>query len=325
MNALSATATCFGKIPSRGDFVKGQGQHQLVSVLDRWVSTAMERLSEDPRWKHAYDEAVPVDFVFAGARSRVSVVGHLRPSADASGRRYPFMTATTIERNDALVFRCAPAGLGVTLGMLAKIAEIGSNGGELPEIHAQLETIRCGEEFEQSLVSDPLGHFVRRTSTLSLSQMLGVSSDTVRRIVLAVGILLRPVLGRGQMSIEKALVFPLPPDERNRNLTAALWLYLVSAFLRNTGAELELIITRHAYKPRLILGLNGTTPLTLVSAILPETTAEHTIILEDPDWVETQSALTDDYGVAKLSTYLNQPNTPLEQVVVTFREVFLGE
>ena len=74
---IASPATCFGKIPSRGDFVKGAGQHQLISVLDRWVSQTMELLSEDPAWKTAYDGACPVDFAFIGARSRLSVVGHL--------------------------------------------------------------------------------------------------------------------------------------------------------------------------------------------------------------------------------------------------------
>lgn len=325
MSTHATAATCFGKVPSRGDFVKGSGQHQLINVLDRWVSAAMEQLSENPRWKQVYDEAVPVDFIFTGARSRISVVGHLRPSADASGRRYPFMTATTIERSDALVFRCAPAGLAATLGVLAKCAEAGSSGGDLPEIFAQLEAVRGGEEFEQSLVSDSLGNFVRRTTIAALARMLETSPDAVRRIILALGILMQAVQGQAQASIEKGLVLPLPADEQNRNLTAALWLYLATAFLRHTGIELDLLIVRHARQPRLILGFNGSAPTMLVAAISPEMTNGSTILLDDPEWVETQAALTNDYGVAKLSTYLNQPNTPLEQVVTTFREVFLGE
>lgn len=119
---VNSSATCFGKIPSRGDFVKGAGQHPLITVLDRWASQGMERLSEDPRWKTAYDNACAVDFAFVGARSRLSVVGHLRPSLDSSGRRFPFIAAATIERDDALIFRCAPVGLSHSFGALASIS-----------------------------------------------------------------------------------------------------------------------------------------------------------------------------------------------------------
>ena len=94
----AASATFFGKVPGRGDFVKGAGQHPLIGTLDAWVSGAMELLAEDPGWKAAYDAAGPIDFAFVGARSGVSVVGHLRPSVDASGRRFPFLAAAALER-----------------------------------------------------------------------------------------------------------------------------------------------------------------------------------------------------------------------------------
>lgn len=322
---LTTVATCFGKIPSRGDFVKGSTQHQLISVLDRWVSQAMEMLSEDPRWKDAYDNGNAVDFVFVGARSRLSVVGHLRPSSDSSGRRFPFLTAAAVERDDALMFRCAPVGLGVTLGALSRVADAGAGGAEVASLMADLENIHCADEFAQALQSDPLGNFVRRGTVGSLAAMLSVAPGTVRRIVLAIGLLMQPMLGQGRVAIDKDLLLPLPADDRNRNMVAGLWLYLVSAFLRRTTAELGLIIERHPLHARLLIGFNGSSPATLVAALGPDSIAEHLISLLDPDWVEDQAALDDDYGVSKLSSYLAQPDTSLEQVVNTFREVFLGE
>lgn len=323
---LSSPATCFGKIPSRGDFVKGAGQHQLITVLDRWVSQGMERLSEDPRWKTAYDDACAVDFAFVGARSRLSVVGHLRPSLDSSGRRFPFITAATIDRDDALLFRCAPVGLGHSFGSLARISEAGVRGGEVAELLAELDAVSCADDFETALQSDPLGNFVRRNSLESLAGMIGAHSiDTVRRIILAIGLLMRPALGQGSVSIDKEIVLPLPADERNRNLVAGLWLYLLTAFLRRTMVELQVIIERRADRPKLIIGFNGSSPDTLVAALSPESAAERVIPLIDPEWIEDQSDVTDDYGVAKLSSYLAQPHISLEQAITTFREVFLGE
>ncbi|HLO63936.1 MAG TPA: type VI secretion system-associated protein TagF [Azonexus sp.] len=323
---VSSPATCFGKIPSRGDFIKGAGQHQLITVLDRWVSQGMERLSEDPRWKIAYDEACAVDFAFVGARSRLSVVGHLRPSLDSSGRRFPFITAATIERDDALLFRCAPVGLGHSFGTLARISESGVRGGEVAELLAELDAINCADDFETALQSDPLGNFVRRNSLDTLAGMIGANSiDTVRRIILAIGLLMRPALGQGNVAIDKEILLPLPADERNRNLVAGLWLYLLTAFLRRTMVELQVVIERRADKPRLIIGFNGSSPDTLVAALSPESAAERGIPLIDPEWIEEQSEVTDDYGVAKLSSYLAQPHISLEQAITTFREVFLGE
>lgn len=327
MNAVvSSLATCFGKIPSRGDFIKGQGQHQLISVLDRWVSQGMERLSEDPRWKTAYDTSCPVDFAFVGARSRLSVVGHLRPSLDSSGRRFPFITAATVERDDALMFRCAPVGMAHSFASLARIAEAGVAGGEVAELLADLDSVNCAADFETALGSDPLGNFVRRSSLESLAGMVGAKNiDAVRRIILAIGLLMRPALGQGSISIDKEIVLPLPADERNRNLVAGLWLYLLTAFLRRTLVELQVIIERRSDSPRLIVGFNGSSPDTLVAALSPEFSVERIIPLIDPEWIEEQNDVINDYGVAKLSSYLAQPHISLEQAISTFREVFLGE
>ena len=49
------------------------------------------------------------------------------------------------------------------------------------------------------------------------------------------------------------------------------------------------------------------------------------IHLTDPDWIDTQPALTRDPGIARLASYLARPEIGLEPVVTTFREVFLGE
>lgn len=325
-HVIAMPATCFGKIPSRGDFIKGSGQHQLISVLDRWVSQAMEHLSQDPRWKIAYDGACAVDFVFVGARSRLSVVGHLRPSTDSSGRRFPFITAATVERDDSLMFRCAPVGLAYSFGALARVSEAGVNGAEVGSLLADLEAINCAGDFETALQADPLGNFVRRTSLDALAAMLGSpSAEPVRRIILAIGLLMRPILGQGAAAIDKDIVLPLPADERYRNQVAGLWLYLVSAFLRKTAVELQVIIERRAAAPHLVLGFNGASSSTLLAALSPETVADKIIPLTDPEWIDEQANLSNDYGVGKLSSYLAQPAITLELAINTFREVFLGE
>jgi type VI secretion system protein ImpM len=326
-NVIASSATCFGKIPSRGDFVKGSGQHQLITVLDRWISRAMEQLSEDPRWKIVYDNACSVDFAFVGAHSRLSVVGHLRPSTDSSGRRFPFISAAAIERDDSLMFRCAPVGLAYSYATLARISESsGASGADVTALLAELDMVNCAGDFDTAIQTDPLGNFVRRTSLDSLAALLGwQSSEPLRRIILAIGLLMRPILGQGTVAIDKDIVLPLPADERYRNLVAGLWLYLVSAFLRKTTVELQLIIERRAASPHLVLGFNGASPSTLLAALSPEARAPKIIALVDPEWIDDQSDLTNDYGVAKLSAYLAQPAITLELAINTFREVFLGE
>jgi type VI secretion system protein ImpM len=320
-------ATCFGKIPSRGDFVRGTGQHQLITLLDRWVSRAMELLSEDSRWKNAYDGACAIDFLFAGSNSRISVVGHLRPSSDSSGRRFPLITAAMVERDDSLMFRCGPNGLQQSYATLARIAESGTAGAEASQLLNDLDAVNCAADFDSAINADPLGYFVRQTTLNDLADMLALAngSEALRRIILALGLLLRPVLGQGVVQIDKDLVLPLPVEECHRHHVAGLWLYLISAFLRRTAVELQLLIERRAEHPYLIVGFNGDSPTTLLSTLTPEIMAERRLLLIDPEWIDQQAEITSDYGLAKLSAYLAQPAITLEQAVTTFREVFLGE
>lgn len=319
-------ATCFGKVPGRGDFVKGPNQHQLINMLDRWMSSCMELMSEDPRWKTAYDQATAVDFAFVGARSRVSIVGHLKPSQDASGRRFPFMTVATIERDDTLMMRCAPAGLSRPFGALRDAAQTAVDGTDINQILADLGELNSAADFELALQSDPLGHFVRRTSIEALSEMLAqqCSPESIRRTILAIGLLLRPLLGNA-VPIEKEIALPLPLDDRYRNLTAALWLYLITAFLRKTTFELQVLIGQKDGRGRMIIGFNGASPRTLLALLSPKSAPENVIYLDDPEWIDDHGDLIHDYGVAKLSSYLSQPAITLEAAINTFREVFLGE
>ena len=182
----AASATFFGKVPGRGDFVKGAGQHPLIGTLDAWVSGAMELLAEDPGWKAAYDAAGPIDFAFVGARSGVSVVGHLRPSVDASGRRFPFLAAAALERDDTLMFRCAPCGLVEAWGQLARCAGAAVAGAASAAWQGELEAVDCGVLFDTAIQGDPLGAFVRNSSLAALADLLGARPEAVARVILAI-------------------------------------------------------------------------------------------------------------------------------------------
>ena len=322
--AGEVSATFFGKVPGRGDFVKGAGQHPLIGMLDSWVSGAMELISADPGWKAAYDAACPVDFAFVGARSGVSVVGHLRPSIDASGRRFPFLAAAAVERGDTLMFRCAPCGLVEAWAQLARCAAAAVAGAAPAAWQGELEAVDCGALFDAAMQGDPLGAFVRGSTLATLADLLGVRPEAVARVILAIGLLMRPVLSQPSSGIDKDLILPLPAEPAAAHQVAGLWLYLVSAFLRGTALELQLLIPCGAVPAHLFIGFRGAAADTLANALVPPA-ATQAVSLVDPEWIDAQPALIREHGVARLASYLAQPGIGLELVVNSFREVFLGE
>ena len=40
----------FGKLPTRGDFIKATNNLALANLLDGWLAEVMNLLSEDPLW-----------------------------------------------------------------------------------------------------------------------------------------------------------------------------------------------------------------------------------------------------------------------------------
>jgi len=318
------SATFFGKVPGRGDFVKGAGQHPLIGMLDSWVSGAMELISTDPGWKAAYDAACPVECAFVGARSGVAVVGHLRPGIDAAGRRLPFLAGAAVERGDTLMFRCAPCGLVEAWAQLARCAQAAVAGAAPTAWQGELEAVDCGALFDAAMQGDPLGAFVRGSTLVTLADLLGVRPEAVARVILAIGLLMRPVLGQPSSGIDKDLILPLPAEPAAARQVAGLWLYLVSAFLRGTALELQLLIPCGAVPARLFIGFRGAAADTLADALVPPA-ATQAVSLVDPEWIDAQPALIREHGVARLASYLAQPGIGLELVVNSFREVFLGE
>lgn len=320
-------ATYFGKVPARGDFIKGSGNMQLIGRLDEWISGSMALLADDPRWKLVYDSMPEMNFAFVGARSRTAIVGHLKSSMDASQRRFPFLTAAAIDRDDSLLFRCGPITFTSVWSKLHRAADIACQSEDPANALQELIRFDGAEDVKRALQGDPLGQFIRNTTLRQLAGMLeteGRSID-VRRIVLAIGLLLRPTLNNSQLRIDKGLLLPLPADAAQRDQVAALWLYLVTAFLRNTQTELQLLLGQAENKHCLVIGFNGASPRTLLSLVAPSASANANLVLDDPEWIEDHRDMSHDYGVAKLSTYLQQPGLTLEEAVNTFREVFFGE
>ncbi|NRB57941.1 MAG: type VI secretion system-associated protein TagF [Salinicola sp.] len=80
---------CFGKIPSKADFVGVNAAGTVIQELDQWLQSALVRFLDHEDWMHRFD-ALPVCFFHYHARNGSDVMGAMISSSDASGRRYPF-------------------------------------------------------------------------------------------------------------------------------------------------------------------------------------------------------------------------------------------
>lgn len=316
----------FGKLPSRGDFLRSSSASTpLVQTLDRWMSRTMELMASDPRWKQVYDEAPPAQFAFLGARRTVGLAGHLMPSHDASGRRYPFIVAGSFDVPEPESFLgTSPLTLSGLWTRLEQASQLAHACEDADGIHDALA--KAEQQLHQPLPG-PTPHFQEFLQTQSLASLEALLGDgrpisSLRQTLLALGLLLQPVLTLGGARLERGVMLPLVKDPLYRPFIAAFWLDLIAGFVRRSALELGIFVTRTQGTPILIVGFNGACPRSLRTVFDPQSCSHDNIEFSRSDWVER--SVDTDYGLKKLSSYLRDPQLTLSQARQTFRETFLG-
>ena len=325
ISLTQANVIYFGKIPSRGDFVRSSSNTQLIETLDRWLAQAMELLATDPRWKITYDAAKPFHFVFLGSRSRLVLPGYLVSSSDSSQRRFPFISASAFEIGDPRAFMARSPLMLSRLwtqmeNLIHTILDAPDASGALQAISQATVELDVAPNAYDANFAD----FLKMQTLASLEALLANAGHacSVRQAVLALGLLLQPVLTNSGANLEKSLRLPLPDDPLYRSLVASFWLDLISGFAARGDFEVGIFVTANQGGPALVVSFNGASAKTLQGLMDPAVGLEQQVSIVNSDWVE--GYVEDSHAIKKLSSYMLQPQLSLYQTGVTFREVFLG-
>ncbi len=326
LTSPAGQALYFGKLRSRGDFVRSTAGSALIKGLDHWMSQTMELLSEDPRWKLVYDAAAPVHFAILGAQNHAGLVGHLAASQDASGRRFPFVMAASFEVADPIGFLpYSPQALSSLWGRLDISVRQAMVAEDFSQIQEQLAQIHVGLESRVDVLRDRYKKYAEQETLEGLESSLASAGSPVsfRQTALALGLLLQPVLSQGHAELSKGIVLPLPRDPLQLPHTLTLWVDLVARFFKRTSAELALFVTSHGPKPLLMIGFHGASAASLRSVIDADLCFVNNVAVTEAAWVEDW--IDSDYGLRKLSNQLRDPGLSLAAAVDMFRETFLGD
>lgn len=315
----------FGKIPSRGDFVKGSDNPALVKLLDDWLARAMDLMMAGAQWKSHYDAVAPLHFVIAGPRRRHAIAGHIVASSDASGRRFPFLMTAMLDVAEPEAFvPSAPLMLG---RLWNRLEALGKGLVTATDADALLQAA-AGQVVELAPRTDThataFADFVELQSLDTLQALLAQAgyAGSVRRVLLALGMLLQPVLASSTSRLEKSLVLPLPADPLYRGLVGAYWMHAIAPFLARADFELALFVTRIGEQPRLVLGFGGASAHTLQAIMDPQAASERHIAFDDLDWVEDQ--VDTDYAVDKVSRHLKRSDVSLKSALDVMCAAFIG-
>ena len=320
--------TYFGKIASRGDFVRSTQQGALNQMLDQWLSQGLDLVSVDPRWKQRYDQLGSCRFAFLGARSKMALAGHLIPSVDAAGRRFPFVTAGSFEVQAPLPFMAlAPMALSRIWTRLESLGREVCAAEDATLSLTKLMQTKVEIDTRPDSYATSFADFLDMQTVGSLEELLRASHPRLelRRSLLALGLLLQPVPASGVSRIDKGLALPLPEDPLYAPFVAAFWMSLVTPFLARGDFELALFVVRRqpGAGAELCIGFAGGAPATLQAIFDVDKRDEAFVAVVQADWVDEH--VGEDYAIKKLSSYLMQPQLSTSQAMQTFKECFLGE
>ncbi|MCY7315342.1 MAG: type VI secretion system-associated protein TagF [Rubrivivax sp.] len=327
MSLVPSPLLYFGKLPSRGDFVRSTHGPVLLQVFDRWLSGGMELIAADARWKTLYDRAEPARFAFLGNRQTRGLVGQWMVSQDASGRRFPFIVAATLECTDPLAFLArAPMALARPWAHLQRHGAQAHAAVDATPLLVSWADSTVAVEGDAAAYDTTFDDFCEMQTVGTLQAMLtdaGHSVD-VRQLVLGLGLLLQPVLASGETHLELGLLLPLPAEPLVQPLVGALWLDLLAGFLGRAAFELSIFMQHSSdgAPPTMALGFEGNSPRSLHALLDPQQVAQTYVDARQAEWVE--ESIGHDYGVQKLSSYLLQHGLSLQQAGKTFKETFLG-
>lgn len=326
MSTTQVPLIYFGKVPGRGDFVRSAANHGLIQTFDRWISSALEMISAEPRWKELYDGAVPLNFAVLGPQRSFVVAGHLRVSADASGRRFPFLVAGSfaVDEPDRFMAR-AP----LALNRLWATAEHWSRRAQAPAdataVLAELGQQRIELDIAPTAYDAPAADFAGIQTVGSAQALLTQGGKEVdfARIVLGLGQLLQPVPASGSARLDTGLTLPLPSDLLYRPFMASWWMELVTSFVARADFEMLLLLPQTGDPASMSVGFAGGSAAALAAHLgrMAQPDAPY-IELLNPEWAD--EAIQQDYALRKVGSYLQQHGLSLAQVQRTFGETFLG-
>lgn len=324
-DGATAQAVCFGKLPSQPDFLPGGRRPRLAAWVDRWVSPALEAAAGDAHWKHLFDAAPALDFAVLGPASASAVVGHLRPSIDACGRRFPFVVALQCETpSPRLRLARAPlvfARLWLRCADAARRATGPSGRRAALSCEAELESIRVPAPWDYDTAC--ADHEALETLS-GLERRLRTGHDCIdlRAALLALGALLQPLARRGSDTPSRGLSLPLPPAAADQGWVAAWWTGLVADAVATAGHDwlLMRLDGGRGNAPRLLVELAGASPAALQAVWDPQRLAARYVDLAAPDWADEVAGR--DERTRRLAGYLAHGSLSLGLAATAWREAF---
>lgn len=316
--SLPLQVAVFGKTPRMGDFLRVGSGGPAGEALEQWVEQglALAENKRNPSWPSTYLAGATYAFVFRPPRAssaKDAVVGVIKPSHDAVGRRYPLVVySPAIPRSTAPWPHLLPMALSDFFDAAATLLHEADRVTGIAEMQAGLRSV-------------PMPHFADaeryRTeydawaSATPLEQVWNVVYGGDHRManiraVHTIAEAVAPFRGEEAPATKLGLKLPLGPGGV---AAAVFWLDVVRRLSRSVGNVRTCFWSFDGTNGNVLVQLGDTAASTLGELWVPDADSEYLCDLSMPASVDVGRFLT------KLPPHIAEPL----QVVGVFVQDFL--
>jgi type VI secretion system ImpM family protein len=283
-------SVAFGKTPKMGDFLRVGSAGRAGECLDEWIQQGMAvaEAKRGPGWAPAYAAGAPWAFIFRPPRSAnvpEGLVGVMKPSVDAVGRRFPLVVcAPALSRCVAPWPHVLPMVLGDYLDAAATVLLESDSVTSVADMQAALRRVPrpmvddaepMAREYEAWAASTPL-----QTAWAVIYGEHGLAvHSAMHTIVEAVA----PFRGEEAPQTKLSLRLPLGGGGV---AAAALWIDIVRQLARSLAEVRTCFWSSDGQGGSLVVQLGSTPPSTLAELWAPDPGSEYMCDLTLPSSVD---------------------------------------
>lgn len=320
----------FGKLPSRGDFVRARSNLFETNAIDQWVSQAIalsDSILPDPSANDNDNKESP--FLYFSHVDTVSgqiITGVLLPSQDSSGRRYPVIGFGVMHldkpKNWMKYLPIKSLALWDDIQQALLVAKQATDSAQM------IEKLNSCQLTIDNHASTQYYEFINTVSLQQVAVLMDVTKSQLAQQIIATGLLFLPTFSKGFSGLNKIIHWSLPTSKSQAIYLATFWHDLIHGFYQPHKLSLNTYLYQDVERYKLLMSFIKPDGQLLSQLADIETYAtqgwpDDWVAIASSDW--TQGYIDNDIGLSRFNKMLSQDDLSLYEVRQLFKRTFLAQ